>query len=72
MTRIWKRFVRRMAPVLLALGLALTPAMTTPVRAQETAPAAGAQSEGRPLDGYLGTICLMLLVLFVVGKSARR
>ena len=28
--------------------------------------------EGRPLDGYLGTITLMLLALFIVGKSARR
>jgi hypothetical protein len=27
---------------------------------------------GRPLDGYLATITLMLLALFVVGKSARR
>ncbi len=73
MTCIWNRFARRMAPVLLALGLALTPTMTTTVRAQEPAPAEGAEkSEGRPLDGYLGTITLVLLALFVVGKSARR
>jgi hypothetical protein len=73
MTRTWKRLTRRMAPMLLALGLALTPAMTTTVRAQEPAtPEGGAKSEGRPLDGYLGTITVMLLVLFVVGKSARR
>jgi hypothetical protein len=72
MTRIWKRFARRTAPLLLALGLVLTPAMTTTVRAQEPAPAEGEKSEGRPLDGYLGTVCLVLLALFVVGKSARR
>ena len=31
-----------------------------------------AAKEGRPLDGYLATITLMLLALFIVGKSARR
>ena len=35
------------------------------------APAQG-EGSGRPLDGYLGTIVIMLLVLFIVGKSARR
>jgi hypothetical protein len=72
MTRIWTRFARRTAPVLLALGLALTPAMTITVRAQEPTAGPEEKSEGRPLDGYLGTVCLILLALFVVGKSARR
>ncbi len=72
MTGFSKRWARRIAPLLLAFGLALTPAMTTTVRAQEPAPAEGEKSEGRPLDGYLGTICLVLLALFIVGKSARR
>ena len=35
------------------------------------APAPG-EGSGRPLDGYLGTIVLMLLAFFIVGKSARR
>ncbi len=71
MTRILARFTRRIAPMLLAFGLALSPTMTTTARAQEEAPGAE-KSEGRPLDGVLGTICLVLLALFVVGKSARR
>ncbi len=72
MTRIFHRFTRRIAPLLLAFGLALSPTMTTTVRAQEEATPAPGEGSGRPLDGYLGTICLVLFALFVVGKSARR
>jgi hypothetical protein len=64
----WKRLI---APVVLGLGLCMTPAFSPPARAQEAA-ADAESSEGRPLDGYLGTITLMLLALFIVGKSARR
>ena len=71
MTYIWKRFARRIAPGLLALGLVLTPAMTTPVRAQEEVPGAE-KSEGRPLDGYFGAGVLTFFALFIVAKSARR
>ena len=67
-------FARRLVPVVLALGLTLGLASTPAVRAQapeEPAPA-GEGEKGRPLDGYLATICLMVLVFFIVGKSARR
>jgi hypothetical protein len=72
MTGILDRFTRRIAPLLLAFGLAMSPAMTTTVRAQDEAAPTGEKAEGRPLDGYLGTICLVMFALFVVGKSARR
>jgi hypothetical protein len=72
MTGLFNRFTRRIAPWLLAIGLALSPVLTTSVRAQEEAAPGAEKSEGRPLDGYLGTICLVLFALFVVGKSARR
>jgi hypothetical protein len=61
------------APIILALGLTLSPAPTRQVLAQEPEPAADPNGEkGRPLDGYLGTICLVMLALFIVAKSARR
>ena len=41
-------------------------------RAGRTRPMPRAGEKGRPLDGYLATITLMLLALFLVGKSARR
>ena len=40
-------------------------------RAQEEAPAGG-ESKGDPVPGYLGAGLLTMLVLFIVGKSARR
>jgi hypothetical protein len=64
----WKRFV---APVVLGLGLCVAPAFSPPARAQEDTADPNAE-KGRPLDGYLATITLMLLALFIVGKSARR
>jgi hypothetical protein len=67
-----KRFRRRIAVALLGIGLVVSPAYETAVRAQDAeAPAPGSGS-GRPLDGYLGTVVLVLLAFFIVGKSARR
>ena len=40
--------------------------------AQDDTNEPGADEKGRPFDGYLGTITLLLLALFIVGKSARR
>ena len=56
---------------MLGLGLSLTPAFSPPARASGSPDAAGGE-KGRPLDGYLATVTLMLLALFLVGKSARR
>jgi hypothetical protein len=70
-----KRWNLWIAPVLLGLGLLVTPAFSPPVRAQPPAdeiPDASGGEKGRPLDGYLATITLVLLALFIVGKSARR
>jgi hypothetical protein len=76
MTATFRRWMRPFAPLLLALALSSTSVNSRPARAQvpgEPAPAEGqAKGEGRPLDGYLGTAALMLLALFIVGKSARR
>jgi hypothetical protein len=75
MTDLLARSTRRLAPWLLALGLLVGPAVTPSVRAQvpDDAAAAGGEGEkGRPLDGYLGTLCLVMLAFFIVGKSARR
>jgi len=73
MNRLLMRFRRRVAVVLLAVGLVVAPACVQVARAQEPEPAAepGAGS-GRSLDGYLGTVVLVLLAFFIVGKSARR
>jgi hypothetical protein len=69
----WKRWF---APIILAMGLVLGPAPSRPVYAQVGDPNAVAEPEGgdkgRPLDGYLGTLCLVMFTLFVVAKSARR
>jgi hypothetical protein len=76
MSRILTGWVRPIAPVLLASSLLFCPLVHHEVRAQPPgAPGeeeASAESKGRPLDGYLATISLMLLALFIVGKSARR
>jgi hypothetical protein len=73
MTDFFHRWPRRIAAGILALSLTFSPAGTPALRAQPPEEAAAVSSEkGRPLDGYLGTICLILLVLFIVGKSARR
>jgi hypothetical protein len=76
MTARKRRWIRPIASVVLGVVLAATPLVSQPARAQgpnEPPPAEGeAKGEGRPLDGYLGTAALMLLALFIVGKSARR
>ena len=78
MISLLRRWIRRLAPVFLAAGLLLAPATMHSVRAQVPDPSdTGPPGEegkgsGRPLDGYLATITLMLLALFLVGKSARR
>jgi hypothetical protein len=64
----WKRWI---APFVLGLGLCVAPTFSPPARAQEEAADPNAE-KGRPLDGYLATISLMLLAFFIVGKSARR
>jgi hypothetical protein len=67
-----KRIRRQLAVALLGIGLLVSPGYDRAVRAQDAEePAAGAGS-GRPLDGYLGTLVLVLLAFFIVGKSARR
>jgi len=78
MTAPFRRWTRPIAPVLLVLGLTLTPILSHPARAQGPNDAAAAEDEtagkgtGRPLDGYIGTAILVFLALFIVGKSARR
>ena len=71
MKRLLSRWRRRIAVAVLGMGLLIAPAASPSARAQEEPPAPG-EGSGRPLDGYLGTIVLMLLVLFIIGKSARR
>jgi hypothetical protein len=73
MTATLARFTRRIAPLVLATGLLLSPPGSTRTLAQEEpAPSEVGPSKGRPLDGYLGTVVLVMLALFLVGKSARR
>jgi len=71
MRSLLERSARRIAPLLLTLGLLLSPAASPMARAQEEAPASG-DSKGDPVPGYLGAGLLTLLILFIVGKSARR
>jgi hypothetical protein len=76
MIAMFCRPMRRLAPIFVALGLLLGPVTTQYVRAQPDPSATTAGTEegggGRPLDGYLATITLMLLALWVVARSARR
>jgi hypothetical protein len=72
MTALIRRSARRIAPLLLALGLLLSPAIGPTARAQEDPNATGEPSKGDPVPGYLGAGLLTLLILFIVGKSARR
>jgi len=76
MSRILKKWGRATAPFLLASSLVLCSPAPRQALAQPGVPGAedeaSTESKGRPLDGYLATITLMLLALFIVGKSARR
>jgi hypothetical protein len=65
------RFTRRLTPIVLALGMILAPAATPMARAQEPAGPEG-ESKGDPVPGYLGLGLLAMVVMFAVGKSARR
>jgi hypothetical protein len=65
----WKHWI---APAVLGLGLCVAPAFSPAARAQEDPADPNAKSEGRPFDGYAATTTLLLLALFIVGKSARR
>ncbi len=62
---------RILAPTALAVGLLVAPPAATTAFAQEPAPE-GEKNSGRPLDGYLATLVLVMLLFFIVGKSARR
>jgi hypothetical protein len=72
MNALLKRSARRIAPMLLAAGLFLSPAAITTARAQEEAADTGPGSKGDPVPGYLGAGLLAMIVVFIVGKSARR
>lgn len=75
MSRILRGWVRATAPICLAFALLFSAPVHREVLAQPGAPGEeepSAESKGRPLDGYLATITLMLLALFIVAKSARR
>jgi hypothetical protein len=76
MTELMRGWMKRLAPFLLAIGLTVGgPPLAQTARAQPPQPAEaeeGGSDKGRPLDGYLATACLVFLVLFIVGKSARR
>jgi hypothetical protein len=72
MNGFFKRIRRRLAVALLGLSLVVAPAYDQAVRAQDAEEPAPGSGSGRPLDGYLGTVVLVLLAFFIVGKSARR
>ncbi len=64
------RLARTLAPLLLALTFGLAP---SPSRAQPPEePVAEEEGSGNPVPGYIATGMLGLLILFIVGKSARR
>jgi hypothetical protein len=79
MTALVRRVRRRIAPLLIALSLVAGLALSPSAHAQRRGPneptpeeSASGSSSGRSLDGYLGTLVLVLLAFFIVGKSARR
>jgi hypothetical protein len=72
MTALLKRSARRIAPMLLAATFILSPAAVPTARAQEDPAATGPGSKGDPVPWYLGAGLLAMVILFCVGKSARR
>ena len=79
MTALFRRFRYRIAPILLAAGLLAGSVLCPAALAQRPNPndptpeeATSGSGSGRPLDGYLGTLVLVGLAFFIVGKSARR
>ncbi len=63
------RLARTLAPLLLALTFGLAP---SPSRAQPPEEPVAEEGSGNPVPGYIATGMLGLLILFIVGKSARR
>jgi hypothetical protein len=77
MSDFLKRWRRRIAVAVLGVGLFVAPALSGGAHAQapddpDAPPPVAGEGSGRSLDGYLGTIVLVLLAFFIVGKSARR
>lgn len=72
MTAKLRRAARRVWPALLALGLLLSQPGPPSAHAQEEPAPGGEASKGDPVPGYLGAGLLAMIVLFIVGKSARR
>lgn len=73
MTTRAREIARLIPPAAVAAGLLAAPFAATTAHAQEPPPPEGGEAkEGRPLDGYLATLCLVMLLFFIVGKSARR
>lgn len=70
MSGLFRRSARRIAPLLLAFGLILSPPASHTARAQDEAPTG--EKKGDPVPGYLGLGLLTMLIFFIVGKSARR
>lgn len=64
------RFARTLAPLLMALAFGLAPSPSMAQAPEE--PVAEGEGEGNPVPGYIATAMLGMLVLFIVGKSARR
>ena len=69
MNSLLKRWKSRLAVAVLGVGIFVSPAFCPITLAQEpTEAAAPGEGSGRSLDGYLGTTCLVLLALFMVGE----
>jgi len=71
MIQLPSRTSRWAAPVVLSAGFFTASPVATQALAQDPNEPEG-DSKGRPLDGYLGSLCLIMLAFFIVGKSARR
>jgi hypothetical protein len=72
-----KRWRRGIAVAVLGLSLFVAPTFIPIAGAQDpndptAPPPVPGEGSGRSLDGYLGTVVLVLLAFFIVGKSARR